>query len=201
MKFIVIISCNSIVFDSKGDLVPEGALKSRLDTGIELWRQLITEESDIFLLVSGGHGDGSYPISASLIMKKYCISNGIPCERILEDPNALSTIENAINTCKLLHACEQNGGLMRIKDDNWYDQGYQQTHRAFGPVTNLWIVTSQFHIERTKIIYDHFLKLSFGNRPLKIDYTSSPNNISDEELIRRLSNEKRSMATLKSLKN
>lgn len=196
MKFIIIISGPSIALDSNGKMIPISCLKARLDRGLELWEELSSQYPDLFIIMSGADGDGSRPIPSSTIMKEYFVARGVPDYRILEDPKAQSTIENAINTTKLMNNCELNGGLMQIAPKISQNDGYLPTYGRCGSVTNVWLVTSEFHIERSKVIYTFFLSKMFKKNVVdQVKYVPASDAVDGQLLMEKLENEKKALAS------
>lgn len=196
MKFIIIISGPSIALDSNGKMVPASCLKARLDRGLDLWKELSPQYPDLFIIMSGADGDGSRPMPSSTIMKEYFVTRGVPDFRILEDPNAQSTVDNAINTTKLMDNCELNGGLMQVAPKISQNDGYSHTYERCGSVTNIWLVTSEFHIERSKAIYRFFLSKTFKKNVVDcVKYVPSPNAVDGTILAEKLDNEQKALAS------
>ena len=89
-----------------GSKVPDGEvtaiLKSRLDKGVELWR----ENPQLLVIVSGG-GTGSTLISEAKLMHDYLIEQGVNPENIFLEEKSRSTYENLLN-CQPMSAAGTN---------------------------------------------------------------------------------------------
>jgi len=74
---------------------PSKRLKSRLDEGIELFKQ----NKAPLIIVSGGFGKEGY--DEALVMKEYLIENSIPESAIITDQNGNNTYQTAKNLAKI----------------------------------------------------------------------------------------------------
>jgi hypothetical protein len=199
MKFIVIISGRSIVQDNTGQWVPAACLLERLKGGLQLWNTIFPTNPDLFILVSGGRGgvkraysttgsNNSHPITAATVMKQYLVKHSVPFHRILEEHEATNTVQNGVFCCKLAKQYgDYEGGLMRIANDPGYMSAYddyRHTHACFGSITHLYLITSEFHMERSKRIFEKCIQHYFG--PL-VKLTCWPvENGLDDKMLKRL---------------
>jgi vancomycin permeability regulator SanA len=76
--------------------VPATRLQARLDRAAELYRQGCFPR----IIVSGGFGKEGFDEAA--VMKRYLVAAGIPDDRILEDPQGITTWATAQNTASIL---------------------------------------------------------------------------------------------------
>lgn len=81
-------------------------LKSRLDTGIELYRQ----GNAPLIIVSGGLGKEGY--DEALVMKNYLVSHDIPAENIIEDPLGINTHETAKKVSEIVKNTDIDGVII-----------------------------------------------------------------------------------------
>jgi vancomycin permeability regulator SanA len=77
------------------DGTPSERLKSRLDKGLELYKNSVVR----FIVVSGGTGKEGYP--EGTVMKQYLIQHGVPGTRIITDDQGVTTEATAENFRKL----------------------------------------------------------------------------------------------------
>lgn len=99
------------------------ALQSRLDAGL----RYLQKYSDVKAIVSGGQGRGE-DITEAEAMREYLTANGIDEDRILSEPNAISTMENFKFSKALI---EQESGK---------------------PAPEITFVTNSFHVLRAKML-------------------------------------------------
>lgn len=177
MRFIVVLSGPSVAIvqphlfsprsrnaASKNDVkaVFSGPLLRRLEKGLALWKQLHGDENadnnDLFVIVTGADGDGSRPFTSASLMAQYYREHGVPSHKIIEEPLANNTIENAIRTLRIIKQCEKDNGMMRIVPEDVYQTSDTSlvTHKAFGPVKEIHVVTSNFHLYRTSCIFTYY---------------------------------------------
>ena len=106
------------------DNEPSELLKSRLDKTIQIWNDIGNE--DTYIITSGGNGMYR-KVATSKIMKTYLIKMGIPEDKIMEEEWSLNTMENLIFTREMIKE-------MKLQ------------------VEEMYIVTSKYHIPRTRIM-------------------------------------------------
>jgi len=181
MRFLIIISGPSIKFreSSVGGYEIGECLLPRLERGLTAWEEMA---KDTLIIVSGGDGDGSRPIPSSTVMKQYLVEKGVPEKKIIEEPLATNTIENAMYCCKMMKDEQENNMLS---------------------INNVTLVTSDFHLERSRIIFEHFLARTFKEeedakqRSPTTSYLSAPNGVTGKRLQFFLEGEERAMNNLK----
>ncbi|MDQ6423529.1 YdcF family protein [Paenibacillus sp. LHD-117] len=99
---------------------PSERLKARLDKSIELYdRGYFT-----FIIVSGGIGKEGF--DEAKVMKAYLMDQGIPEEKIKEDPNGYNSYMTAQNTSKMMDELE---------------------------LDSVMVITQYFHVSRTKLAF------------------------------------------------
>lgn len=191
MKFLIVISGPSLRKDpNTGQVHPAGFLLQRLKTTLNTWNSLISLHPDLYIICSGGRGfHNKRPIPSSTIMKKYLVDEGIPHFRILEDMLARTTVENAVNACDIMNQCENNDGLMRVEDNECSEDNYATAFQCWGSVTNVHVITSNFHLERTKLIFDHYINTRMSNS-IQTHYIGAPDNLKEDDLVLRIKNER-----------
>ena len=125
---IIILGCSNNEDGSISKL-----LRTRVDEGIRLYKR--GESSK--LIMSGKHGlflhlSGKVPLnSESSVMKKYAESEGVPTEDILIEDESKDTLGNAFFT-----------KIKILEPHSWY---------------NCLVVTSDYHVERTRWLFDFVL--------------------------------------------
>jgi len=129
------------------DNKPDIWLKSRLDKMKEIYK---TYNPD-YIIVTGGYPTNEY-ISEADVMYDY-LKNSIPVDKIYKETESTNTYENATKTYKMLINKIQKKEINRIS-----------------------ILTSDFHIERSKYIFDNIF------RGIKINMISAKTPISDTEM-------------------
>lgn len=107
--------------------------------------------------------------SEAAVMRKLCLNNGIPDSQILPEPYAMSTIYNALNSRDILE-----------------DQG----------ITNVIIVTSDFHMKRSKKLFD----LVLGKEYTIGTHEDHP-KLSEKELVKEQKVEVQMLATIEARLN
>lgn len=171
MNYIIILSGPSIRASGKpGTYTPIDCLRSRLDRGLEVWSELTGGRcgADKVRIIVTGHNDGQgcFGPTSAQIMKQYLSEHQVPADHIIEEPLAKNTIENAIHSLQLL-----------------------------APATkSLYVITSDFHIERARRIFEYFMKL-FGIS-LLTGYVGATSSIEKEKLQLLVRNEKEAIGVL-----
>jgi uncharacterized SAM-binding protein YcdF (DUF218 family) len=102
-------------------------------------------------------------------MRKLCISNGVSDSHIVQEPFAMSTIYNALNTRDILE-----------------DEG----------ITDVIIVTSDFHMKRSKKLFEIVL-----GKEYKISTHEDHPVLSEKERIKEQKVEEQMLATIESRLN
>ena len=104
-----------------------------------------------------------YDVTESNIMKNWLISNGISLDLIIEEPRSMNTIENIYYSRGIID------DLILSNDEMSFE---------------IMFVTSEFHMERVKIIVEKLCKYE------NIKYISAKTE-DEEEYLRRMKNEKK----------
>jgi uncharacterized SAM-binding protein YcdF (DUF218 family) len=95
---IVVLGCR---------LAPDGRpserLRRRVARGIELYR---ARRAPLLLLSGGGSG----PVAEADIMRELALAAGVPAAALMLEPGSRNTVENALNTARLL----RSRGISRI---------------------------------------------------------------------------------------
>ncbi len=136
---------------------PTQKMKTRLDKTIELYK---TENYDLIITSSRNGYRKRQNISTTEARKgkEYLASQGIPREKILIEEASMDTIGNAYFT--------------------------RVTHIDPAKIKNITVVTSQFHIKRTKLLFN----IVYGDN-YNIEYIGAPNNITKSQMKKRLKHE------------
>ncbi len=101
-------------------------LAGRIDIGIKL----MVEEEANFMIVSGGYTNPEINVSEALAMRKYAMNKGVPEKSIIIEEQSIDTIGNGFFSRKLVDSMNLS-------------------HKIF-------VVTSCYHVQRTKYIFDHY---------------------------------------------
>lgn len=142
---------------------PGDILKSRLEKCLELCLTMENDGKDYLLILTGG---GSNPVSEASCMKKWLMDRGVAEEFLLIEDKSMSTIENAINTNNVI-----NRYNTRMTSPTFY--GCETTLYdgaktiCFREIKELLVLTSEFHMQRSKLIFDYIFNT------MKINYVSS----------------------------
>jgi len=105
-------------------------MRSRLDKALELHASLKEKQSQdpsIEFLVSGRARERSTCLASSL-MAEYLVTNNIPPHLVFEESRSRNTIENCLFIFSFASTCYQH----------------------------LYLITSRFHLQRARAIFDHF---------------------------------------------
>lgn len=152
-----------------GGINPDGSLseipKYRIDKGIELFKKGIAP----YIIMSGSLGfQESYspPKTEAEAMKEYAISLGVPERNILIEEESKDTIGNAYFT-----------KINFLEPRNWKD---------------IVVVTSDYHIERTKYIFKKVLGPEY-----KIKFIEIPSRLSQSEFDKKVRREQRVLFLLR----
>ena len=143
---IIILGCSNNEDGSISEL-----LRSRVDEGVRLYKS--GESSK--LIMSGKHGlflhlSGKVPLnSESSVMKKYAESLGVPTENILIEDESKDTLGNAFFT-----------KIKILEPNHWY---------------NCFVVTSNYHVERTQWLFDIVLGPKYNLEFIGTDSSCLPN--------------------------
>lgn len=126
---------------------------------MEFASKVFTEEyqktPDLWMLVSGGRAQVSNKVlSEADVMKELAVQKGVKESQIILEDNALNTIENVLNTKELL---EEYG------------------------IWHLIVVTSGFHMERAKKLFQRLLGEEFQLEFKEDSPTLSPEEKAQEE--------------------
>ena len=125
-------------YPANNDGYPSPILKSRLDKGLEIYKLEQIEK----IIVTGGPVYNNF-VEAE-VMAVYCINHGVSADKILMEPSAQNTFENARMVQKLMS-----------------EEGY----------ANAIIVTSAFHARRAKYFFSkHIENVSIVAAPFPKKY-------------------------------
>ncbi len=112
-------------------------LKERLDACLEYTK----ENPEAIIVVSGGQGF-TEEVTEAYAMKKYLTDNGVPEEKIIEEPDSSSTYENFVNSKKILdnYFKDKNSGYKTAFITNNF-----HCYRAYNLAENAGISVSCFY--------------------------------------------------------
>lgn len=134
MRAVVILGCSLKVIDNSYQA--GSILISRLERALQLY-----QENETIFVVSGGVG--RKPISEAEVMKQWLINRNIPSDIIICEDKSLNTMENIIFTKFVIDWC--NDWCCKATYD-----GYISEDISLTPITDVTIVTSEFHVPRTE---------------------------------------------------
>ncbi|MEK6935023.1 MAG: YdcF family protein [Nanoarchaeota archaeon] len=134
--------------------LPSEENQDRLDKAIELFKK---GNIDFFIVCGKNDHNSKQPITHAKSMEDYAISKGIPESVILKEEKSVDTVGHPIFIKNEI-----------IKQRNW---------------KKLIVVSSDYHIQRVKKIFDFILGEDFS-----IDYISSKTNKNTPEIIKKESN-------------
>ena len=181
MKIIVILGCQR-GFDQrsknqKDKITKKTHLYYRLEKGFEVYNNI--EDKAKMIICSGGFG-------VSLLMKQYLIEKGIAENLIIVDNKSRNTIENAIESYRIIKYWIESRPIM-----SYFDKSYEINQYDMNNVMpdfeidcsnlEIFLVTNEYHIERSTIIYKHFVK--FMKPRIKIIKCGAklPDDVEDEK--------------------
>jgi len=129
---------------------PTSTLVSRMEFSCKIFANEAKVHSDVFMIVTGGKVQtGNGILSEAEIMKSLAVQHGIKDSQVLVEDSAMNTIENVLNTREIL---EEKG------------------------LFNIIVITSYYHMERAKKIFERLLGDSF-----KIEYKEDTPKMTKEE--------------------
>lgn len=76
--------------------LPSDRLKSRLDKGLELYRNGFVK----YIIVSGGKGEEGY--DEARVMHKYLLANNVPENAVIDDPEGMNSHMTAVNSKRIM---------------------------------------------------------------------------------------------------
>lgn len=170
MKAIVVLGSQIVINSLTGNYDITPILKMRLDKCYDVFIQ--NYDDDTIIVTSGGspHGES---ISEAELMKSYLINKGIPSCKIFEENKSRNTIENSQLTYNLLKLLYKIRITFQELNPNYiYNDNTKQGE--IPPFKELFIITSDFHIPRTKLIFE---KYNIDNLKLNFVAAATPTNI------------------------
>ena len=163
-----------------GGLHPDGSLppwvQARLEEALKMHDQV-----QYFLLLSGGtvhkpppRDEAGFPIFESHAAAEYLLDRGIPPSRLLTETSSYDTLGNAYFS-RVIHAKPQS-------------------------LQRLMVITSQFHLQRTRAAFQWIYRLEPLPFSFQLDYRSVPDRgIPPDSLRVRRQRERSSLEHLKKL--
>lgn len=150
---IIILGCRTgYIQDNDGNIL-ENKIRDdthmyyRVTKGFEIYNRF---GENCTIICSGNYGEAT-------MMRKFLLDMNINDKNIIVENESRNTIENCINTFKLLNK-------LNITP------------------TNINVVTNDYHIKRTKIIFEHYDKLNTYSAKIFYNECTVPNNVETVEL-------------------
>ncbi len=148
MATVVVLGCGFSVVRGVGS--PSPMMKGRLDRALALYRTLSSSRS-VTLLLSGR---GRQCVSEAEVMAEYLLERDVPATDILKEDRSMNTIENCLESSLLIYETF-------FAPERWREQGHAESEdgereKVKRVPVELHIVTSCFHIARTRTIFEHF---------------------------------------------
>ncbi len=147
--------------------------KERLDKALEVYK-----ETDL-VLISSRYGfytappisEKGFPIDDAYVEADYLVSKGVKKESILIENNALDTVGNMY--------------FSRVNHLSWMD---------FDKIT---VVTSKFHMQRSKILFDWIMSLTpVMDSKFEVEFVAAEDSDEDGELQRLIASEEKKIISL-----
>lgn len=164
MKDAIIVLAGGINNDGSLPELP----RKRVEKGVELYNKKIAPK----IIMTGKYGfwldytKEIPPKSEAEVMKEFAESLGVPKENIILEETSKDTVGNAYFT-----------KVDILEKNNW---------------KNIAVVTSQFHMPRTKFIFDIILGPGY-----EIEYIPSDDGLSEEERDNAMAREEKTIQVLK----
>jgi vancomycin permeability regulator SanA len=117
---VVVVLGNRLVSESV-----HPTLRGRLDTGIELFRDVDAE----YLLFSGAQTNEEVPAAECEVMRDYAVREGVPEEQILLDRDARDTVGNGYFSRRLVDGLDES-------------------------VETVYVVSSCYHMDRATFVFE-----------------------------------------------
>jgi uncharacterized SAM-binding protein YcdF (DUF218 family) len=157
MRALIVLGCPLVFDKNQSKYVPGEMLKMRLDAAIEAYVKFYIK--NLVIITSGRKGTGQdYSIdetgkgvNEASVMKHYLVEHGIPTQRIFEEGHSRNTVENCLYSYKLLNELERD---LTIQELHPYSECEESA--TIGPIDELYIITSDFHLPRSEKIFRHF---------------------------------------------
>jgi hypothetical protein len=170
-KLVVILGCS--IKSDKGAFNIPPILLSRLQKCLKIVSEL-KKKGEKFVVITTGGGTFKYTgNSESSVMKNWLIKNGVSQNLIIEENQSMNTYENALYTSKLLLFYRQHPTYDCITDDSYEESDNDII--SFSSIVEGILVTSDFHIERSKFLFGKFIP------DIKFEYIGSDTHISEKE--------------------
>lgn len=186
MTAIIVLGARLDFNERTKQYIPSPLLQNRLDKAIETFYGL--NRGDILIVVSGGPAKGG-EVTEAAIMERYLIKKGIRPIRIYKEDKSRNTVENCLGTRNLLNKlCKQHILKQELISSNYKCPYYGVDQADCGEIESfdeLYVVTSDFHIPRTKYIFETIIgphmNMHFISAPTPADV--APHYIQRESLI------------------
>ena len=174
MKAIVILGTKIFFNKSLGRYYPSEMLKLRLDKAHEVYVSNYNDQT--IFVVSGGKPPKEY-VTESSVMRQYLQEKGVPSCKIFEETKSRNTVENCIFTYELLSSLYNNRLTFQELIPN-YQCNYYGTnlYGEIPPFKEICVVTSDFHIPRSRIIFETF---NSSNCELSFVKSSTPHSVAE----------------------
>ena len=86
----------------------DGTITKTMEKRLNLCYELNKQFNPDYIIVSGGQANKAVDFSESYIMRKKLIEMGINEEKIIEENNSMTTLENAIYSLKIMEQYDVN---------------------------------------------------------------------------------------------
>lgn len=190
---ILVLGCRIERVDEGGNIsyIPSATLTHRLDGALELYKSLTKEKSVVVLLSGGGRGD----VTEASVMANYLIKRGVPSPAILLEENSMSTIENCLESLMVIYkyymchdlrflVCPYYGTGPGVDGERRELSSLDCSGMVLKLPESMYIVSSDFHIPRTKAIWKYF-KI---DTLFQLEFNSTPTPAPEREMRRRKEN-------------
>lgn len=154
MKAVIVLGSRIIIDAHTGQYVPGKTLLERLETAY----QFLADNGDdkTIIIVSGGVLPNKC-ISEATIMKSFLVKLGISSNRIFEENRSHNTIENCIFSFELMDELIRKRVSFQELHPNYLCNYYGSCrYGEIPPITEAVVISSDFHIPRVKVIFNHF---------------------------------------------
>lgn len=153
MKVLLVLGCQIVYCPDLRRFIPGPVLEKRLEKAIEALLQI---GEDCIIIVSGG-ATHSRDVTESEVMKHYLVERSVPGYKIFEENKSRNTVENCIESFKLIESMKGQLCYQEVTSSNPYCNYYGVDRFDF--VRNfeqIIVVSSDFHIPRVQKIFEFF---------------------------------------------
>lgn len=152
-EIVVILGCS--IKNVGGAINIPSMLLMRLKKCLEVINQLRHERKKFIVIATGGGSFKQTGHSESSVMKRWLVEHGVNENLILEETQSMNTYENARNTANILRFFRVHPTYDGIIYDSLDD--LSTNHISISSIVIGKLITSDFHIERSELLFKHFL--------------------------------------------